>query len=153
MDFGTHPSANQNFLLERLVIIQSDQKLMSPKRNVGEGVWGHLWRFAVQQDGGTRRLSLDGNRGHILKLFKLQADFGTQSFVNLNVLLDRLIILESGRKLMRTKRNVGKGARGHLRRLPVQEDEGAGGIGLDRKSGDFLGRLELQMNLRTHPST
>ena len=117
---------NLNLLPERLVVIHGDRKLMCSKRNVSESVWGYLRRFAVQQDRGIGRLGFDRKRGHILNLFELQTDIGIHSFVSLDILLDRLIVLEVGRKLVGTIRNVSEYIWRYLGRLSVQQKGGAG---------------------------
>ena len=84
--------------------------------------------------------------------FELQMDLRAHPFANLDILLDRLIVFQSGRKLMGSKRNVSESVWGRLRRLSVQQDGGAGRFGLHGKSGDFLNLFEQQMDLRAHSS-
>src|ERR1700744_1269540 len=52
---------------------------------------------------------------------------------------------------MRSDRNVSEWIWGHLRWFAIQEDGSLGRLGPDVKSGDFLNRFELQVNLWSHP--
>src|SRR5438876_7452539 len=100
MDFGSHPSTNLNVLLDRFIVIQGCAKVMSSKWDMTEDVWRRLWRFAIQQNCGAGRLSMDGQRGNFLNRFQWQMDVGSHPSTNLDVLLDRFIVIQGCAKLM-----------------------------------------------------
>src|ERR1700749_662444 len=108
---------------------------------MGKGV-RRLRGFTVQKNGGAWCISLDRESGDFLGRFEFQTDLGSHAFSDFNVLLDRLIVVQSGRLLMGAKGHMGKSVR-RLRRFTIQENGGAWRIGLDRESSDFLDRFEF----------
>src|ERR1700741_1691475 len=115
---------------------------------MGIGV-GRLRGFTVQQNRGACWISLDQESCDFLGWLKSQVDLGSNAFSDLDVLLDRLIVVQSGRELMGPKGHMSKSVR-RLRRFTVQKNGGAWRISLNRKGGDFLDRFEFQTDLGSH---
>src|SRR6201998_2084021 len=102
---------------------------MGSKGNMSKSV-RRLGGVTVQKDRGTRWIGLDREGSDFLGRLEFQMDLGSHAFSDLNVLLDRFIVVQSGRELMGTERNMSKSVR-RLRRFTVQENGGAGRIGLN----------------------
>src|SRR5271166_5966749 len=95
---------------------------MSSKRNMRECVWRCLWGRSVQENCGAGWLSLNSERGDFLSRFELQMDLGSHPSMNLNILLDRFVVIQGCGKLMSAKRNMSKGVCGRLWGLSVQQN-------------------------------
>src|ERR1700736_5147664 len=114
MDVGSHPPTNLNILLDRFIVIQGCAQLMSPKGNVSEGVWRRLRGLSVQENCGAGRLTLQRQGGDFLSRFELQMDLRSHPPANLNILLDRFIVIQSCAQLMSPKGKMGNGVCGPL---------------------------------------
>src|SRR5271165_410623 len=127
-----HSLANFNVLLDWFIVIQASGKLMSAKRNMSKGVCGRLGRLTVQENGGAGRLTLNRQGGDFLSRFQLHMDLGSHPSTNLNILPDRLVIIQGCGKQMSAKGNMSKGVCGRLRGLAIQENCGASRVTLHR---------------------
>ena len=63
---------------------------------------------------------------------------GIHPTTNLNVLLDRFILIQGRGKLMGSQRDMREGVWRRLWRLSVQQNCGAGWFTLNRQRGDFV---------------
>src|SRR5260370_21507694 len=122
MDLGSHPSTNLNILVDGFIVIQGCAQLMSPKWNMGKGVCGRLGGLSVQENCGTGRLTSNRKGGDFLSWFQLQMDLGRHPLTNLNILLDRFIVIQGCGKLVSAQRNMSKGIWWRLRGLSVKEN-------------------------------
>src|SRR6267154_2648721 len=68
MDFRSHPSADFNLLLDRLIVIQSGGNLMGSKRHMRKRIGWSLRGLAVQKNSRTRWITLNRERGDFLTL-------------------------------------------------------------------------------------
>src|ERR1700722_16541866 len=71
VNLWSHPWADLNILVVRLIVFQNRRKFMRYERDVKERGWRYLGQSAVQEDGGIGRLGLDGKRRDLLSLFEL----------------------------------------------------------------------------------
>ncbi len=95
---------------------------MRSEWNVGEGVRRSLWRLAIQENHGTRRIALNRERGDFLTWAEFQSDFRSHASAHFNILLDRLVVIQRGSELMHSERHVGEAVSRAYRRLSVQEN-------------------------------
>src|SRR6266700_65609 len=151
MYFRSHPFADFNVPLERLIVVQSGRKLMCSKWDVSEAVGRPLRGFSVQKNGGTGWITLHRKLGDFLTRNEFQRNFWSHPFADFNVPLERLIVVQSGRKLMCSKWDVSEAVGRSLRGFSVQKNGGTRWITLHRKFGDFLTRNEFQRNFWSHP--
>src|SRR5208337_1741690 len=147
-----HASVDLELLLDRFVALQSDRNLMRTERDMCEGVWRHLWRFSVKHDRSAGGFGLNRKGRDFQYRFELHPELWSHAFVDLELLLDRLIAVQSDRKLVRSEWDMSEGVWRYLRRLIIEQNGGTGGLCLNRQSRNFQNRLKLQTNLRSHAS-
>src|SRR4029077_6668260 len=120
---------------------------MGSEGHMSKGARRGLRGLSVQENRGAGWFSSDQQSGQLHNGLELQMRLGSRSFADLNVLLKRFVVLQSGYDLMGSEGHMSKGVRRGLRRLSVQENRGAGRVSSDRQSGQLHDGLELQMQL------
>src|SRR5258708_39614875 len=132
--FVPYTTAFRAVLLNRLIVLQCGAQLMLAKGNMCKGV-GRLWRFSFNDTATTEIYTLSLHDALPIYLSECQTNFRNHPPADLDVLLNRLIVLQCGAQLMLAKGNMRKGV-GRLWRLAIQKQRRTGWISLNGKGRD-----------------
>src|SRR5208337_3355386 len=127
-DLWRHVFADLELLLDRFVAIQSDRKLVRSEWDMREGVWRYPWRLIIEHNGGAGRLGPDRKGRKFQNRLELQTNLRGHTSVDLELLLDRFVTLQSDRKLVRSEWDMSEGVWRYLRRLIIEQNGGTGGL-------------------------
>src|SRR3977135_204770 len=104
---------------------------MGSKRHMGERIGWSRRGFPIQKNCGARWITLNRECRDFLTLLEFQMDFGSHPPADFDILLDRLIIIQGGAKLMGSKRHMLERVGWSLRGLAVQKNSSTGWITLN----------------------
>src|SRR5271163_3316589 len=119
---------------------------------MSEDVWRYLWGLIIEHNRGAGRLGLDRKSGDFPNRLELDPDLWSHASANIKILLDRFIAIQGDRELVRSEWDMSENVWRYLWGFIIEHNGGAGRLGLDRKSRDFLNRLKLDPDLWSHTS-
>src|SRR5271165_2678815 len=149
-DLWSHAFADLELLLDRFVAIQSDRKLVRSEWDMSEGVWRYLWRLIIEHNGGAGRFGPDRNGRNFQNRLELQTNLRSHASVDLELLLDRFVALQSDRNLVRTERDMSEGIWRHLWRFVIEPNRCSGGARLYVKGRDVFNGCRRPEEVNAH---